>query len=150
MQINVDFYCSKTSPQFGMAFRIPDTKGIEKLNNYARLATSEVRQRGMEQFIKEQGKLKFFDTSYDPKFDTMYVIDNRTNEKIESFIQTPAITGYSDFDATRYPGRKMLAIMFNPKKFLPLNMLQAGERAKELEKTLLASAPDLNKINKVC
>ena len=106
MQINVGFYCSKTSPQFGMAFRIPDTKGCEKLNSYARLATSEVRQRGMEQFIKEQGKLKFFDTSYDPKFDTMYVIDNRTNEKIESFIQTPAITGYSDFDATNIQGEK--------------------------------------------
>ncbi len=149
MQINLDCNCPKPQPQFGMAFRLPDTKGLERLNSYARLATSEVRQRGMEEFIKEQGKLKFFDTAYDPNFDTMFVIDNRTNQKIDSFIQTPMNTGFDNFDSVKYPGRKLLTIILNPKKFLPLNMLQAGKRAKELENALLADEKVIDRFNKV-
>lgn len=150
MKVNFNCNCPKPQPQFGMAFRVPDSKELEKLNKYARLSTSEIRQRGMEQFIKEQSKLKHFDISYEPNFDAMAVIDNRTNKVVESFIQTPVSTGYNNFDVIKYPGRKMIAIMFNPKKFLPLNMLQAGEKAKELENALLAAESDLGKINKVC
>ena len=150
MQINTNCNCPKPQPQFGMAFRKPNTKDFERLTQYARLANSEVRERGLEQLMKEQSKLKHFDIAYDSRYDTMNVIENATNKVVDSFYQTTVLTGFDNFDKVRFPGRKLFTILFKPKNFLPLNMIQAGERAQELETALLekeASKINFNKIS---
>jgi len=137
---------NNSTPSFGMALRKPYTTAAETLVDYANF-NNKVNYRGFKQFKKEMDKL----TKYDLVFNedkSVNVIENLTGKVMDTFGESPrGITGLEHFGRVRYPFRKILAKLFNPKKFLPYNIYSAGERAKELEKAALKTESTLEKID---
>lgn len=124
-------------PNFGMAYRKQATKeGAQKFLEYAGLTNSKVKQRGFKQFVKEQAGLKRFDVEFvhdDYLCGGMKIINNKTNEVVDTIYTNPEITGVYHFGMINYPGKKLIARLFNPKQFLPQSMLEAGKAAQKLE-----------------
>ncbi len=127
------FNCSNNSLQFGMAFR----KGnIPKLMEYTRMDKSLLVQRGFRQFNNRQAKIMYYDVVFDSKTKSASVIDNFSNKTVSIFPANQRRTIGLDYGKS-FPGRKLLAIIFNPQAFLPSNILLAGIKAHKLEKQKL-------------
>lgn len=135
MQINLN--CNRPKPQFGMAFRRPETHEIKGFTEYLSWNANEylqaLRRKGLIQFDAEQSKLKRFDIKYNCIEDSIDVIENTTGEVIATFVDSVTKTGLEIPSEKKYPGRKLFAELFNPKRFLPQNLYLAGEKAKALE-----------------
>ena len=117
------FNCSNNSLQFGIAFR----KGnIPKLMEYTGMDKSLLVQRGFRQFNNRQAKIMSYDV----------VFDNFSNKTVSIFPANQRRTIGLDYGRS-FPGRKLLAIIFNPQAFLPSNILLAGIKAHKLEKQKL-------------
>ena len=58
-------------------------------------------------------------------------------------------TGFSVFGKMQFPGEKLLARIFNPKKFLPKNIYLAGEKAKIFEAKSIKHEKMINNINEI-
>ena len=130
MQINLDCNCPK--PQFGMAFRKPQGKDLGKLSDYVGME-KEINRKGFAQYVNQLKNNKRFDVDYVADGNTARVIDSNTEEVIDSFHGSKDITGLEHFGTVSYPGKSLLARIFDPKQFLPYNLLLAGEKAKQLE-----------------
>lgn len=146
MQVNLNCNCPK--PQFGMAFRRPEGKDLSKLSDYLGLG-EEVNRKGFAQYIKELKNHTRYDVAYKPSTNSMFVIDNKTEQIVDTFCGTPNVTGYSHFGAVSYPGKKFLTKMIDPKQFLPYNMLLAGEKAQERETAAIAKETGIKTINEI-
>ncbi len=150
MQVNLD--CNKPCPQFG-AFKYTGSKeaadiGAECasvikdqatniLSDYIG-ATRKVVRRGFKQYKKEQDKLSFYDVIFDWSTKAVQVIERETGKEVKTFHESPdGVTGLDHFGVTKFIGRKFFARIFNPKEFLPYNLILAGEEAKSLEKLKL-------------
>ena len=69
---------------------------------------------------------------------SMEIVKKDTGEVVQSFSASPkGITGLNHFGVVQFPGRKFFAKIFNPKKFLPYNVYEAGETAKIMEKAAI-------------
>ena len=113
MQVNLNCGCPKS--QFGMAFRRPEGKDLSKLSDYLGLS-EEINRKGFAQYIKELKNHTRYDVVYKSATNSMSVIDNKTEQVVNSFCGTPNITGYSHFGAVFYPGKKFITKMFDPKQ----------------------------------
>ena len=123
------------SPNFGMAFRKPSGEALTSLTKS--IQGSKAKERGLKQFIKEQDKLKHYDIVYKQYDDGMKVagiIEKATGTHVAGIEQVGHQTGLDVHGAINYPGRKLIAKLFNPKKLLPKSLYLAGEQAKILEK----------------
>ncbi|MBE7710447.1 MAG: hypothetical protein E7Z93_08395 [Cyanobacteria bacterium SIG32] len=137
----------QSTPQFGMAFKIKGQDIAEAQGKlrffhgtgaYQRYAIPEFNKtclRGHEQLVKEQKQLKHFDIVYDYMTKATEIVKKDTGEVVQSFSESPkGITGLNHFGVVQYPGRELFARLFNPKKFLPYNVYEAGETAKIMDK----------------
>ncbi len=138
----------QSAPQFGMAFKVKGediARATDRLryfpgrSGYVTYAVpNKLCLKGHEQLSKEQAKLKHFDIVYDYMTGAMDIVKKSTNEVVETFPKSPrGITGLNHFGVVQFPGREFLAKIFNPKKFLPYNVYEAGETAKIMEKAAL-------------
>ena len=135
----------QNTPQtFGMAYYLKSSKDInsnyyqyyiatKQMHVYAQLKNG-VCARGYQQFQKEMGKLNFYDVAFDHETKSMQVIERATNEVVAIYEKSPR---HKIGTEKKFPGRRIFAYFFNPKEFLPQNMLLAGEKAKELEQLAL-------------
>lgn len=147
MQINSSTNCQKT--QFGMAFRKPVTPQAKKvLAEYAGL-DKKIGIKGFKQFLKEQQALTRFDVKFNPESKSVDVIDNINNKVVSSYVYMGNQTGFSVFGEVQFPGEKLLARIFNPKKFLPKNIYLAGEEAKIFEAKSIEHEKMINNINEI-
>lgn len=145
MQANLNCNCPK--PQFGMAVRKPQSQITKRLLSEYLNLDKRTNVRGWQQFIKEQDNLLAHDIKIDPLSKSFDVINNTTGKVVESFPSCATdITGLDHFGRVRFPGRKLFARIFNPKKFLPYNVYLAGEKAKALEKQTLKSIDMANRL----
>ena len=109
----------------------------------------EINRKGFAQYIKELKNHTRYDVVYKSATNSMSVIDNKTEQVVNSFCGTPNTTGYSHFGAVSYPGKKFITKMFDPKQFLPYNLLLAGEKAQELETAAIAKEAGVKVINEI-
>lgn len=123
MQVN--YKNNQQTPQFRMAFRRPNTDIIPN--------ASDLVKKGLKQFELEQKGLKFFDTRYNLHDKSVDVIDIRTGLPTHTYKYTDSVTGLDIKGEINYPGKKLIAKLFNPKRFLPQNLYLAGEKAKDLD-----------------
>ena len=134
----------QNTPNFGMAYYLKGAQSInenyysyyvatKQMHTYAHLK-SGVCSRGYQQFQQEMDKLHLYDVAYDHETKSMQVIKRATNEIVAMYEKSPRHTIGSE---KKFLGRRILAYFFNPKEFLPQNMILAGEKAKELEKLAL-------------
>jgi len=139
------------SPNFGMAFRKPKCVALTHLTES--IKGSKTKQRGLEQFVNEQKKLKHYDIEYKKVdgFDSprAIIINNETNEAVSFYSLPEHLTGLDEYDKLRYPGRKLIAKLFNPKKLLPKSLYLAGEEAKKLEQAKISQINAGNAIDKM-
>lgn len=135
MQVNLN--CSQPKPQFGMAFRRPNYSEMESfaksLTGSADEYTCEIIRKGLRQFCQEQSKLKKYDVRFNAEDKSVEIINNMTGKVVDKTVEMGRYTGFDMFGEMRYPGRKLFASIFNPKKFLPRELYYAGEQAKNLE-----------------
>jgi hypothetical protein len=159
MQVNLD--CNKPCPQFG-AFRYAGSKEAAEIgkdcasfikNEATKTlfdyigATREVVRRGFKQFKTEQNKLTRYDSIFDWSAKATQVVERETGKVMETFPESPeGLTGLDHFGVVKFPGRRLLARLFNPKRFLPYNMILAGEKAKALEQKALADEKAVNEL----
>lgn len=148
MQVNLN--TNHQTPQFGMAFRKPETSETAKILAEYIGTKSSVCNRGFKQLLKEQKKLTHYDLKFNPKDFSFDVIEKSSNRVISSYNNVFGnSTGFDIFGEPDYPGRKIFARFFNPKKFLPKSLFLAGEKAKTLEKIALVFGTDvINALNK--
>ena len=135
MQVNLN--CNQPRPQFGMAFRRPNDAQMnvftERLFNNASEYTGQIIRKGLKQFDTEQAQLTRFDTRFNAENESMEVIENSTGKVVEKIMNLGTQTGFDTWGDMTYPGRKWIASIFNPKKFLPKEIYLAGELAKKYE-----------------
>ncbi len=135
MQLNLN--CNQSRPQFGMAFRRPSTSEMgvftDTVIGNAKGYSAQILRKGLRQFDAEQSKLTKFDTRFNAKNKSMEIIDNATGNVVEKYDHFEYQTGLDMFGEIQYPGKKLLASIFNPKKLLPREFQLAGEQAKKLE-----------------
>jgi len=140
----------QSTPQFGMAFKIKGQDiaeaqdklrffhGTGAYQRYIAPNFDKTCIRGHEQLVKEQKQLRHFDVVYDYMDKSMEIVKKDTGEVVQSFSESPkGITGLNHFGVVQFPGRKFFAKIFNPKKFLPYNVYEAGETAKIMEKAAI-------------
>lgn len=145
MQTNLNCNCPK--PQFGMAVRIPVNKEEQKQIARFLQLNKKTNIRGWKQFKHEQNHVTSHDIAFDPVNNTALIIENRTNKLVEAFGPfREGNTGLHHFGCSKFPGRKLFAMIFNPKKFLPYNVCLAGERAKKLHIETLKKEIDLKNL----
>lgn len=135
--MHVNLNCNQPRPQFGMAFRRPNylEMGVftEKLTGSADEYTCEIIRKGLRQFCLEQARLKKYDVRFNAKDKSVEIINNATGKVVDKTIEMGKHTGLDMWDEKRFPGRKIFASLFNPKRFLPRELYYAGEQAKKLE-----------------
>lgn len=135
MRVNLD--CNKPKPQFGM-LQIPKTTH-PTYKNFAEILRLQdpVVQRGLREFTAEQAANFRYNVRYTDNevigFPRFEVVEQTTKKVIEAFSAIKGITGLEHFGTTKFPFRKKLARIFNPKQELPYGMLLAGEKANKLE-----------------
>ena len=145
----MDIKADSVSPNFGMAFRKPTGKALKSLTEA--VEGSKVKQRGLKQFIKEQKNLKYYDVDYVAYKDGRIVsriINNNKGSVERAYEYIPGYTGLDAYGEQSYPGRKLIAKIFNPKKLLPRSLYFAGEEAKKLEQKKLMEETITKNINK--
>ncbi len=135
MQVNLN--CNQSKPQFGMAFRRPSSANMnaftETVIGNAGEYKAQILRKGLRQFDAEQAKLNRYDVRFNALENSLEVIENATEKVVDRYIHFKHQTGLDFFGDMRYPGRKLLARIFNPKKLLPKEFYLAGEKAKQLE-----------------
>lgn len=155
MQVNLD--CRKPCPQFGN-FLIAGEKGTSKIaqessevlnktrNSFFKYINGEssVVRKGLKQYKKELAKLEKFDVIYHSN--NCYVFNKETQTIVQSFWDTGSNTGLEHQGIVRFPGRKLFARLFNPKQFLPYNLIQAAKEAKIRERSDLATLKAKNEL----
>ena len=133
---------------FGMAYYLKCSKNIN--NNYHQYYIAQrqihlyanlkrgVFARGYQQFLKEMNKLTIYDVAFDHETKAMQVIERATGEVVKSFDKsTKWQKGVNNPNKTLSPLKAVYSYIFDPKQFLPYNMLQAGKEAEKLEKLAL-------------
>lgn len=132
--MRVNNYESKQN--FGMAFRFKFKEGMAEVSEkyYKYAIKDNATLRGHKQLCKEQKRLKFVDTVYDSTDNSVSIKSGLTVHKTIPAYQDGDI-GYDNFNGN-FPGKKLLTRIFNPKKFLPRNVYEAGEEAKKLDKKI--------------
>lgn len=139
---------TQNTPNFGMAYYLKCSQGIN--NNYYQYYVAQrqvhlyanlqsgVCARGYQQFQKEMAKLSLYDVAFDYGTKSMQVIKKATNEVVASFDKTSKWQkGINNPKKKWSPFKAIYAYVADPKQFLPYNMLQAGEKAKQLERQAL-------------
>jgi len=133
---------------FAMAYYLKSAKNInnnyhnyyvaiKQMHVYAHLKTG-VCARGYQQFQHEMGKLYLYDVAFDHDTKSMQVIERATGKIVESFDKSKKWQkGINSSLKKWFPGKTIFSYIFDPKQFLPANMLKAGKRAKELERVAL-------------
>jgi len=138
--------CNKPNPQFG-AFKIePPYQSSKKFVKYTGMANSRLIQRGYKQVVRMLKDFKHYDVVFNAENNNVSVVKKGFNRVVEVFSESPSgITGLNHFGVFTFPGRKILAGIFQPRKFLPYNINLGVERATVLEK----EAEKLRKTNKI-
>lgn len=145
MQVN--FNCNSAKPQFGMAVRTPKSPTAKRLLGVFLHLDKKVNLRGWEQLKKEQNKLSLFDIEIDQFTNYANIIDNKTGKIVDNYFPSPiGLTMINSFGSVKFPGRKLFARIFNPKKFLPYNVYLAAEKAKAMEAAALKADNIANKL----
>lgn len=133
---------------FGMSYYLKCSKNINEnyhkyyvaqrqVHHYANLK-SGVCLRGYMQFQKEMAGLKLYDVAFDHETKSMQIIKRATGEVVESFDKTTKWQkGVNNPKKKWAPFKTIYSYIFDPKQFLPYNMVQAGNKAKELERIAL-------------
>lgn len=141
MQIMMNFNNPQTN--FGMAFKIKP-EAMRNFADYTGILNSKCAERGFDQFLKEQSKIKLYDVKFNPADNSVKVIEKVTGSVLDTYDMTHT-TGISRLNSSAL-GR-LLRALFNPKDFLPNNILLAGERAKELERNTIKINEYQKKLN---
>ena len=130
---------------FGMAYYLKCAKNINtdyhkyyvaqrQVHHYANLKRG-ICAKGYLKFQEEMSQLILYDVAFDHETKTMQVIKRATGEVVETFDKsTKWQKGINNPNKILSPVKAIYSYIFDPKQFLPYNMLQAGKRAKELEK----------------
>lgn len=134
MQTNFNY--NNQNPQFGM-FRRP--KGLTKkiFIGYINPNSEKLIERGFNQFEKEALKARHFDVEFNPCNWSMNIINKTSGEIVERIGYLGKQLGFDIEGEINYPGKKLFAKMFNPKRFLPKNVYLAGQKVKGLEKQVM-------------
>lgn len=137
---------ANVNPSFQMAFRI---KGIDKAvpgidmatakNNFRAYAIQDNLQlAGFKKYNKAQNKLNRYDVEFDTVTKQADVVDTFDGTVKSSHGEAaPGVTGLEHYGVVHFPGRRLFAKLFQQERFLPYNLITAGEEAKALEKAHL-------------